>query len=91
MLIALKWLILVLGVYLVMGLGFAVVFVISGAGRISPAARGAGWGFRLLILPGAAVVWPLLAWRWAVPVPRGGSPVPAVDIGDFDPEGETRA
>jgi hypothetical protein len=53
------------GVYFAVGAAFAVAFVLRGAARIDPAARGATWGFRLAILPGAAALWPLLARRWA--------------------------
>jgi hypothetical protein len=49
-----------IGLYLAIGLCFALIFVGVLVGRIDPAARGAGWGFRLLILPGAAALWPLL-------------------------------
>jgi hypothetical protein len=50
--------------YAALGSGFAVAFVITGVDRIDPHAAGAGWGFRALIYPGAALLWPLLAWRW---------------------------
>jgi membrane protein implicated in regulation of membrane protease activity len=50
--------------YLGLGLMFAVPFVLVGAGRIDPHATHASWGFRLLILPGTTVLWPLLARRW---------------------------
>ncbi len=52
--------------YVGTGLLFALAFVIGGVQRVDPSARGAGWGFRLLILPGASLFWPLLAIRWAV-------------------------
>lgn len=58
-------------VYLGAGLLFALAFVVRGAARIDPAARGATWGFKLAILPGAAAFWPLLARRW-----RRGDPPP---------------
>jgi hypothetical protein len=58
-------------VYLACGLLFAVVFVTVGVGRIDPDARGTSFGFRLLILPGTAALWPLLAKRWAA-ASRGG-------------------
>ncbi|MFN7940257.1 MAG: hypothetical protein U0X73_01550 [Thermoanaerobaculia bacterium] len=57
-------------IYLGLGFAFSLAFVFVGIGRIDPAARGAGWGFRLLVLPGAAALWPLLAWRWARGVSR---------------------
>jgi hypothetical protein len=50
--------------YLGFGGVFAVAFALRGAQRLDPAAREASWGFRLLLVPGAAALWPLLAWRW---------------------------
>lgn len=50
--------------YAVLGAFFAIAFAARGAQRIDPVARGASWGFRLLIVPGAVALWPLLAWRW---------------------------
>lgn len=58
------------GAYLAAGLLFALVFVTAGVQRVDPAARGATWGFRVLILPGATALWPLLLARWL----RGGPP-----------------
>ena len=55
--------VVVLSSYLGIGLLFAVPFVLFGVERVDPAARGATWGFRLLILPGAAALWPLLLVR----------------------------
>ncbi len=59
------WLVTALAVYAGVGLLFAVVFVIRGAGKIDPQAEGGSWGFRLVILPGVVALWPLLARRWA--------------------------
>jgi hypothetical protein len=53
-----------LSVYLLAGLMFGLPFVLRGAGRVDAAARGASLGFRLLILPGTAVLWPLLLAKW---------------------------
>lgn len=52
--------------YVGTGLLFAPAFVSRGVQRVDPSARGAGWGFRALILPGTVIFWPLLAIRWAV-------------------------
>lgn len=52
------------GLYLGLGLAFAIPFVLVGVQRIDPHARHASWGFRLLILPGTMALWPLLMWRW---------------------------
>jgi hypothetical protein len=54
----------VAGIYGGIGLLFGLAFVAFGIQRIDPAARGAGWGFRLLVLPGVVALWPLLAARW---------------------------
>lgn len=50
--------------YAAAGLIFAVCFVISGIGRVDTAARDAGLGFRLIVLPGVTALWPLLLKRW---------------------------
>jgi hypothetical protein len=54
------------GTYLGAGAAFAVVFVTTGVQRIDPVARHGTWGFRVLIVPGVMLLWPLLARRWAV-------------------------
>jgi len=58
------WLVRIAGLYLALGLGFAIPFLIIGVNKIDAAARGSGWGFRLIILPGTIALWPLLLWRW---------------------------
>ncbi len=52
-------------VYVAIGLVFALVFVFAGVGRIDESAKGAPLAFRLLIIPGAAALWPVLLLRWA--------------------------
>lgn len=52
------------GTYLAVGLAFAIAFVARGVGRVDAAAAEASLGFRLLLVPGAAALWPLLAQRW---------------------------
>lgn len=59
--------------YAALGLGFAVAFAAFGAARIDPNARHASVGFRLLVLPGATALWPVLLRRWlsgAQPIER---------------------
>jgi len=53
-----------LELYALVGGAFAVAFVLWGVGRVDPAARDASWGFRLVVLPGTAALWPLLLARW---------------------------
>jgi len=56
-------------VYCGLGLVFALLFVWRGVGVIDPAAREGTIGFRLLIVPASALLWPLLLRRWARRVP----------------------
>lgn len=51
--------------YLAVGLAFAVLFAARWAGRLDPAARRGTWGFRLVIVPGAVLMWPVLVARLA--------------------------
>jgi hypothetical protein len=53
-----------LSIYGGLGAVFAIGFVTAGAGRVDSSARGAGLGFRLLIFPGTAALWPLLLRLW---------------------------
>lgn len=55
---------ILVAVYLTCGLLVAIPFVLMGVGKIDPHAAHASWGFRLLILPGAMVFWPMLLRRW---------------------------
>jgi hypothetical protein len=50
--------------YLVIGCMFAIAFVAAGINRLDPQAKGAGLGFRLIVLPGAVALWPWLLHRW---------------------------
>ena len=60
-------------VYIACGLVFAPLFAWRGAGRIDAAAKTAGLGFRLIILPGVVALWPVLLRRWLA------GPRPAVE------------
>ena len=52
------------------GLVFALLFLALGLTRIDNGAKGAGIGFRLIILPGLIALWPLMLIRWLT----GGQP-----------------
>jgi hypothetical protein len=54
-----------LEVYAGLGLMFALPFVFLGVQRLDAEARGAGIGFRSLILPGVAAFWPMFLYRWS--------------------------
>jgi len=54
--------------YASMGVLFALAFVTTGVQRLDSEAKGSGIGFRLLILPGVAAVWPMFLRRWVLGV-----------------------
>ena len=58
------------GLYLAAGLVFGVWFAARGAARLNPVARDGTWGFRLLIVPGSALLWPWLVARLRRAGPR---------------------
>jgi hypothetical protein len=60
-------------IYAIAGAAFGAAFVIAGAARIDASAKDAGAGFRLMIAPGSAALWPLLLRRW-IAAARGGKP-----------------
>jgi hypothetical protein len=51
-------------VYVGAGLAFAVAFVAVGVARVDRVAAEGTLGFRLILVPGCALLWPLLARRW---------------------------
>ncbi len=50
--------------YAGLGVIFAALFVLIGVQRLDSEAQGSGIGFRLLILPGVAALWPMFLYRW---------------------------
>ena len=62
-----------LGLCLAVGVLFALPFAFVGVQRIDPDAAGAGIGFRLVILPGVVMLWPLMARRWLRREESGGA------------------
>ncbi len=60
----------VVALYAAAGAVFAVAFLLLGITRIDNGAKGAGLGFRLLLIPGLIALWPLMLIRWL----SGGQP-----------------
>ena len=58
-----------IGLYFGAGLVFALLFAWRGAEAIDPAAREGTIGFRILIVPASALLWPLLLVRWMLRSP----------------------
>lgn len=59
-----EWTVLALGAYAAAGLVFALCFAAWGVARIDPAAHGMPLVARLLVVPGAAALWPLMLSKW---------------------------
>ncbi|MGQ0737888.1 MAG: hypothetical protein ACT4OJ_02405 [Bacteroidota bacterium] len=57
-------LLLIAAAYLLAGLLFAIPFVLKGVTRIDEAAHDSKWGFRIIIIPGTVVFWPVLLRKW---------------------------
>jgi hypothetical protein len=78
------WFVRAIALYAAVGLAFAVAFVVRGIGSVDSRAQGASIGFRLMILPASAALWPLLARRWrattgAPPIERNAHRSTAVE------------
>jgi hypothetical protein len=57
-----SWILAAVGVYVLVGVLFAVPFVLAWVKRVDPDAEHGSWGFRVLIFPGTVALWPLM-WR----------------------------
>jgi uncharacterized membrane protein YphA (DoxX/SURF4 family) len=50
--------------YLIAGVLFAVLFLTKGIQKVDSTATGSTIGFRLIILPGTIIFWPVLLHKW---------------------------
>lgn len=62
--LAAQYIVLLCGIYAALGIIFAATFVCAGVARLDPLAKGSSIGFRLIIFPGSAALWPYLLMRW---------------------------
>jgi len=61
---AIQILLYIMVIYLLLGLVFAIAFVLIGATVIDDTARGSSAGFKIIILPGSILLWPVLLKKW---------------------------
>jgi len=54
----------IVAVYCLAGLLFAIPFVIKGVNQVDESAAHGSIGFRIIIIPGVIVFWPLLLKMW---------------------------
>ena len=55
---------LIIAVYLLLGVLFVIPFLIRGIRKVDEAAHGSTTGFKLIIIPGVIVFWPVLLSKW---------------------------
>lgn len=67
---ALQW-------YAIAGTVLAIAFLGYGISRVAPGAAGS-YVFRVLLVPGVVLLWPVVAWRWQA-LARQRSDAPAAD------------
>lgn len=53
-----------LTIYFAMGVIFAILFHAFGLRRVDPSTKHATIGFRVLSMPGCAMLWPVLLTKW---------------------------
>ena len=55
---------IVLVSYCALGVLFAIPFALRGVNKMDSHAAHGSWGFRVLIMPGAMLFWPMFLRRW---------------------------
>ncbi len=69
-----EYILLIVGAYSAIGIAFAAAFVTLGIARVDQGAKGAGWAFLILMIPGTAALWPLMLIKWVRSrTPRSGT------------------
>jgi hypothetical protein len=51
-------------IYLLCGVVFAIVFIAKGLKRTDDGGRGSSAGFKIIIIPGVIIFWPVLLRKW---------------------------
>ena len=51
-------------VYLLLGVCFLIPFLVKGITKVDEDAHGSTIGFKIIIIPGVIVFWPLLLSKW---------------------------
>ena len=57
-------LLIIVAIYLTCGIVFMIPFIIKGVDVIDEGAHGSSIGFRIIIIPGTIVFWPVLLKKW---------------------------
>jgi len=57
---------IVLAVYIIAGIIFTIFFQVKGLSKIDEGVHGSTIGFRIIIIPGCIVFWPVLLKKWII-------------------------
>jgi hypothetical protein len=64
---------IIVAIYLVLGVCFVIPFLIKGLAKVDEGTHGSTIGFKIIIIPGVIVFWPVLLKKWIKkpPAPKG--------------------
>ncbi|MEP5611946.1 MAG: hypothetical protein ABJP45_06835 [Cyclobacteriaceae bacterium] len=54
---------LLMGIYLMLGLLFSIYFLAKGAAKFDEDTKGSPWHFKLIIFPGIVLLWSILLFK----------------------------
>ena len=57
-------LLIIVAIYLLVGVLFVVPFLMKGLNKVDEGANGSTIGFKIIIIPGVIVFWPMLLSKW---------------------------
>jgi hypothetical protein len=57
-------LLIIMAVFIVCGVIFTFFFIARGLEKIDEEAAASTWGFRIIIIPGCILLWPVLLKKW---------------------------
>jgi hypothetical protein len=55
---------IIAAIYLALGVFFVIPFLMKGLNKIDEGANGSTIGFKIIIIPGVIVFWPVLLSKW---------------------------
>ena len=64
-------LLIIAALYLLMGVLFVIPFLMKGLNKVDEGAHGSTIGFKIIIIPGVIIFWPLLLKRWVKNLKHG--------------------
>jgi len=64
---------IIAAIYLVVGVLFVIPFLMKGLTKVDAGAHGSTIGFKIIILPGVIVLWPVLLKKWMKNLKHGGT------------------